>query len=124
YIVPHSMPLDPDLLDPDDPFEVDARNRPHLHKHDFWTPEGRYLKVDIDDIRDLWAWGAVVLLPPYQEEGDADWLLVVEIEGVLIVVPIAPSDSGAPEKCRPIGIYPGTHPDVREGYQREMEGGY
>jgi len=33
-----------DLLDPDDPFEIDDQNRPHLYKH-LPAVSGRYVAV-------------------------------------------------------------------------------
>jgi hypothetical protein len=31
--------------------------------------------------------------------------MVAEVAGVVLVVPLAPSSSGDPSKCRPIGCY-------------------
>jgi hypothetical protein len=35
----------------------------------------------------------------------AHWLMVAEVAGRVLVVPLAPPDSGDPLKCRPIGCY-------------------
>ena len=77
-------------LDDDDPFEVDADNRPHL----------------FPNVLDLYIWNEALYYPADLAKGDAHWLLVGEIEGVVITVPLALPKSGDPAKCRPIGIYP------------------
>ena len=35
----------------------------------------------------------------------AHWLMVSEVAGRVVVVPLAPSDSGDRAKCRPVGRY-------------------
>jgi hypothetical protein len=35
----------------------------------------------------------------------AHWLKVSEVAGRVLVVPLAPADSGDTKKCRPIGCY-------------------
>jgi hypothetical protein len=35
----------------------------------------------------------------------ADWLIVTEVAGRVLVVPLAPADSGDTKDCRPIGCY-------------------
>lgn len=97
--------FDLDLLDPDDPFEVDAINRPHLYKHTFVRPDGRYVRIELPDVLDLYVWGGALYFPADPAEGDAEWLLVGEIEGVIITVPLARPWSGDPTRCRPIGLY-------------------
>jgi hypothetical protein len=92
-------------LNEDDPFEVDSANRPHLYKHAFTRPDGRPVQIELPDILDLYAWGAVLFYPADLREGDAEWLLVTAIEGVIVTVPLAPARSGDPSKCRPIGLY-------------------
>lgn len=82
--------LDPDLLREEDPFEVDTQAA-HLFKH------GR---LGFDDVLDVWA------SDPLFYEADhlpAHWLMVAEVSGSVLVVPLAPSTSGDPRKCRPIG---------------------
>jgi hypothetical protein len=87
--------FDLEALDPDDPFELDSGNLPHLAKHAPFTAE---------DALDGWAYGEPLFYPA-AEEGPADWLMVARVPGAIIVVPLAPSRSGDPRKCRPIGIY-------------------
>lgn len=98
--------LDVSLLDPDDPFEVDADNWPHLYKHSFARPNGRSVRIELPDVLDLYVWNAGLFYPADLDAGDAHWLFVGEIEGVVITVPLARPRSGNPGKCRPIGIYP------------------
>lgn len=35
----------------------------------------------------------------------AHWLMVSEVDGSVLVVPIAPSRNGDPTRCQPIGCY-------------------
>jgi hypothetical protein len=94
-------------LDPDDPFEVDADNWPHLYKHSFERPRGgRPVRIELPDILDLYVWNGVLYYPADMDAGDAHWLLVCEVEGIVVTVPLAPPRSGDPTKCRPIGLYP------------------
>lgn len=97
-------PFDLDGLDPEDPFEIDMGSLPHTYKHFFWR-DGRQVKVDLRDILDLYLWGAARYYEAPPEAGDAHWLMVGEIEGLLVTVPLAPPNSGDPAKCRPIGIF-------------------
>lgn len=83
--------LDPDLLG-EDPFEVDTQVA-HLFKHPH---------LGLEDVHDVWAGD------PLFYEADhlpAHWLMVAEVGGTVLVVPIAPSANGKPTKCRPIGCY-------------------
>ena len=83
--------FDIDLLDDDEPFEIDSQAA-HLFKH---APYG------IDDIYDVWDAQPVFYpaIPP------AHWLMVAEIGGEVLMVPLAPSDHDDPTRCRPIGCY-------------------
>ena len=47
----------------------------------------------------------MLFYPADLEKGDAHWLLVGEVEGIVMTVPLAPPRSGDPTKCRPIGLY-------------------
>jgi hypothetical protein len=83
--------FDLELLDDDHPFEID-RQAPHLFKH---------AALGTDDIYEVWEAGPVY----YPAEPPADWLMVAEVGGRLLVVPLAPSRAGDPTRCRPIGCY-------------------
>jgi hypothetical protein len=83
--------LDLDLLDEVDPFEVDAQAA-HLFKHPH---------LGLDDVRDVWANDPLF----YPAKPPADWLMVAEVGGRVLVVPLAPSRSDDPRRCRPIGCY-------------------
>src|SRR5258708_37742255 len=104
----YHMPVrfDLSMLDPDDPFEVDAGNWPHLYKHTFERPNRRPVRIELPDVLDLYVWDRAFFYPADLEVGDAHWLLVGEIDGFVITVPLAPPKSGDPTKCRPIGLYP------------------
>lgn len=92
------MPVDPELLDDDDPFEVDAGNHAHLFKH------GHY---GYDDLLDVFACDPIFF--PAQLGGAAEWLMVAQTPGEpALVVPLAPPQSGDSSRARPIGIYPAT----------------
>jgi hypothetical protein len=83
--------FDPDLLEEDDPFEIDAQAA-HLFKH---APLGT------EDIHDVWSSDPLF----YPARPPAHWLMVGDVGGQILVVPLAPSDSGNPRRCRPIGCY-------------------
>ena len=66
--------------------------QPHLFKH---------AGLGIDDIQDVWQSDP----PFYPAKPSADWLMVAEVHGEILVVPLAPSDSNDPTRCRPIGCH-------------------
>ena len=83
--------FDPDLLDDDWPFEIDHQVS-HLFKHPH---------LGVDDIRDMWASEPLF----YPAKPPAHWLMVAEVGGQVLMVPMAPSTTGDPSRCRPIGCY-------------------
>ena len=83
--------FDLDLLDDDDPFEI-MDQLPHLFKHG---------ALGMPDIVDVWRSDPLF----YPATPPALWLMVSEVSGVVLVVPLAPSDSGDPTRCRPIDCY-------------------
>jgi len=100
--------FDPALLDPNDPFEFNDRNRAHLAKHapfteetlfDAWADPGMFFAVAADDRA-------------------ADWLMIADVGGTIVQVPLAPPHSGDPRQCRPIGVYPATPAQMRR-YREE-----
>ena len=96
--------FDPDLLDDEDPFEIDVQAA-HLFKH----PD-----LGIDDIRDVWASDPLF----YPAKPPAHWLMCAEVAGRDLVVPLAPSRSGDTSRCRPIGCYQAA-PALAERYWRD-----
>jgi hypothetical protein len=82
--------LDLDLLS-NEPFEVDAQVA-HLFKHPY---------LGLADVYEVWASDPLF----YPAKPPAHWLMVAEVDGRILVVPIAPSRSGDPTLCRPIGCY-------------------
>ncbi len=62
----------------------------HLFKHPY---------LGTDDVYDVWRSDPLY----YPAKPPAHWLMVAEIGGRVLAVPLAPSDSGDPSKCRPIG---------------------
>jgi hypothetical protein len=80
-----------DVLDEEDPFEIYSQAA-HLFKHPH---------PGIDDIDDAWASDPVF----YPAKRPAHWLMCAEVSGRVLVVPLAPSRSGDPSRCRPIGRY-------------------
>jgi hypothetical protein len=96
--------LDIDLLDADDPFEIDDQAA-HLFKH---APLG------IDDIYDVWQADPLF----YPAISPAHWLMVAEVGGQVLVVPLAPPDSNDPTRCRPIGCYVASK-QLADQYRRD-----
>lgn len=84
-------PFDLEALDDDNPFEID-RQAAHLFKHPH---------LGIEDILDVWRSDPLF----YPAKPPAHWLMVGEVAGRVLVVPLAPSDSKDPSHCRPIGCY-------------------
>ena len=83
--------FDLDLLDDEDPFEIDDQAA-HLFKH----PER-----GIPDIYEVWQSEPLF----YPARPPAHWLMVAEVAGDVLVVPLAPPVSSDSAKCRPIGCY-------------------
>lgn len=96
--------LDLDLLDLEDPFEIDDGNRVHLMKHLPSDENGRPVAVGPQDILDLYLYGDPDYYPADQG-GQADWLMVGMVPGMVLCVPLAPPNSGDARFCRPTGIY-------------------
>ena len=90
-----------DLLDPDDPFELDAGNIPHLFKHGLAHLK---IQVDLDLIYDIYLFDEPRFYEAH-ETRSADWIMRGETLNVILDVPLAPSKSGFANKCRPIGLY-------------------
>ena len=80
-----------DELDDDSPFEVDTQAA-HLFKHP---------GLGLDDIEEAWMSDPLF----YPAGPPAHWLMVAEVSGRVLMVPLAPSRSGDPTRCRPIGCY-------------------
>jgi hypothetical protein len=57
--------------------------------------------LGVDDIRDMWASEPLC----YPAKPPAHWLMVAEVGGQVLMVPLAPSTGGDPSRCRPIGCY-------------------
>lgn len=98
------MRLDLDLLDPENPFEIDDGNKIHLFKHLPSDDRGKPVAVGPEDVLDVYLYGDPDYYEP-DEGGPADWLMVGMVPGLIICVPLAPANSGDARFCRPIGIY-------------------
>ena len=83
--------FDVDDLDENAPFEVDAQGA-HLFKHS---------GLGVEDIEEVWASEPLF----YPATPPAHWLMVAEVAGRVLTVPLAPSRSGDLRRCRPIGCY-------------------
>lgn len=86
--------FDLELLDDEWPFEID-RQAAHLFKHPH---------LGIADVADVWTSDPLF----YSAKPPAHWLMVAEVAGRVLEVPLAPSDPGDPTRCRPIGCYLAT----------------
>lgn len=60
--------------------------------------------LGVADILEVWRSGPVF----YPAKPPADWLMLADIGGRVLVVPLARPDSGDPARCRPIGCYVAT----------------
>ena len=83
--------FDVDDLDEDWPFEIDGQAS-HLFKHP---------GLGLDDIGEVWTSDPLF----YPAKPPAHWLMVAEVSGRVLIVPLAPSNTGDPSRCRPIGCY-------------------
>jgi hypothetical protein len=92
------------LLNDENPFEIDDSNRLHLHKHLPEDDKGRFVVVGPEDILDAYLYGDPRFYEA-KEGGAADWLMIGSVPGLVILVPLAPPKSGDVSSCRPIGIY-------------------
>jgi hypothetical protein len=79
--------FDLDLLDDDDPFEIDAQAA-HLFKHP---------RLGIEDIRDVWTSDPMF----YPAKPPAHWLMVAEVEGTVLMVPTRPRPRRQPKTLPP-----------------------
>jgi hypothetical protein len=84
-----SEPFDLDALEDIEPFEID-KQAAHLFKHPH---------LGMDDVIDAWISDPLF----YPARPPAHWLMLAEVSGRVLIVPLAPSRSGDPSKCRPIG---------------------
>ena len=96
--------FDLDLLDESDPFEIDAQTA-HLFKHP---------RLGTNDIRDVWASDPMF----YPAKPPAHWLMVAEVAGTVLMVPLAPARDGNPKRCRPIGCYEASK-HLADQYRRD-----
>lgn len=83
--------LDVDDLDEDWPVEIDGQAS-HLFKHP---------GLGLDDTGEVWTSDPLF----YPAKPPAHWLMVAEVSGRVLIVPLAPSNAGDPSRCRPIGCY-------------------
>src|SRR3989442_1546749 len=89
--------FDYELLDDEDPFEVDTQIG-HLFKHE---------KLGLDDVYDVWA-DDPLFYPA--SHGPAHWLLIGEVPGgEVLTVPLCPGETH--NKARPIGVYRASRRD-------------
>lgn len=86
-----SEPFDLGALDDTEPFEVDEQAA-HLFKHPH---------LGLDDVMDVWISDPLF----YPAKPPAHWLMLAEVGGRVLLVPLAPSRSGNPGTCRPIGCH-------------------
>ncbi len=92
--------FDVEALDEMDPFEVDDQLI-HLYKHQ---------SMDLCDVYEVWTDNP--LFYPGREEGPADWLMVGQVPGDILLVPLA--SAHRVNKARPIGVYPCRGPLDRQ----------
>jgi hypothetical protein len=110
--------FDIDELDPEDPFEIDDGNRPHLYKH-MANDRGRDIAIGPEDLVDAYTYGNPVFYEADPTKGDAEWIMIGEVPGVMLVVPLAPPVHSDSSRCRPIGIYQASE-DERRRYMEDQ----
>jgi hypothetical protein len=108
--------FDVDLLDSENPFEIDGGNGPHLNKHLPDDDHGRPVAVGPMDILDVYLNGDPTFYEA-SEAGPADWLMIGMVPGLTVCIPLAPPNSGDGRFCRPIGIYEASD-EVKDRYLR------
>lgn len=96
--------FDLESLDDEDPFEIDSQAA-HLFKHPHRS---------IGDIREAWASDPLF----YPAKPPAHWLMVAEVAGTVLVVPLAPTRTADPTRCRPIGCYEASK-HLADQYRRD-----
>ena len=79
--------FDVDLLDEEDPFDVDAQAA-HLFKHP---------RLGIEDIREVWASDPMF----YPAKPPAHWLMVAEVDGTVLMVPLPLPATATPNDAAP-----------------------
>ena len=84
-------PFDIDALDEIDPFEID-RQLAHLFKHH---------ALGVDAVYEVWNSDPLF----YVADPPAHWIMVADIAGEVLMVPLASSNYDDSTKCRPIGCY-------------------
>jgi hypothetical protein len=99
--------FDCEALDDEDPFEIDPL-RAHLFKH-----EG----LDLCDISEVWTDNPIFY--PGREDGPADWLMVGEVTGDTVLVPLAAGST--PNKAKPIGVYKITGGNLDKVYKEDSK---
>ncbi len=75
-----SEPFDLDALDDSEPFEIDTQAA-HLFKHPH---------LGLEDVMDVWSSDPLF----YPAKPPAHWLMLAEVNGRVLLVPLAPSRSG------------------------------
>lgn len=105
--------FDVEALDPEDPFEIDDGNRPHLFKH--VGAARRSIAIGPPELYDIYV-ADLPLFYPGREDGEADWLMVGSVPELVLVAPLAPPRNGDPSMCRPIGLY-STSRALRQRYR-------
>ena len=96
--------FDLDMLDESDPFEIDTQAA-HLFKHPH---------LGIEDVMEVWNSGPLF----YPAKPPAHWLMVAEVAGEVLMVPLAPSRAGNSRYRRPIGCYRASL-DLAKQYWRD-----
>jgi len=72
------------------------------------------IRTVASDIIDVWASDPLF----YPARPPAHWLMCAEVAGRVLVVPLAPSRTGDPRRCRPIGCYEAA-PGLATRYRRD-----
>lgn len=61
----------------------------------------KHPNLGVDDVYDVWRSDPLF----YPAKPPAHWLMVADVAGRVLVVPLASPDSGDATRCRPIGCY-------------------
>jgi uncharacterized DUF497 family protein len=71
------------------------------------------------DLLDVFLYGDALFYPADRSRGDAEWIMVGQVPGLVLAIPLARSSSGDTSKCRPVSIHQASESERRR-YQGDV----